>query len=450
MSTLNPEAQLAEFITSLELSSVESTIQHEAKRTLVNLLAVSLSASQHPTASSLFDLIDEEGGNPRASIISQKNKVSIYQAAFANGYLAHLQDFDDTHFPTVLHPSAPVWPGVIAVGQALNSSGTAVLEAGIIGLEIACRAAMSVHPWHYDMGWHITGTAGVFGAAAGAAKLLGLSETETIQALGLAGTQSAGIRETFGTAGKPMHAGHAAASGVNSALLIKKGFSGPTTIFSGRRGWWAVYSPDGHDSQRLTTRLGEDWELLNNGLKPYANGVVSHPIQDAIIKLREENQLSPEHVKSIDLKVNPLVFELMDRPRPMTGLDGKFSFQHCAAAALVDGAGTDAQFTDERVLDEEIANIRDLVTASINTEYEEDQAEATITTTQGSIHTVEVKHATGSPSNPLSDIDLEQKYQRLTEVLVGSLRSQKLYTSVMALDAISDINEVMELCEELT
>lgn len=450
MPTLNTEAQLAEFITSVELGSVEPTVQHEAKRTLVNLLAVSLSASQHNTASSLFNLIAEEGGNPRASIISQKSKVSIYQAAFANGYLAHLQDFDDTHFPTVLHPSAPVWPAVIAVGQALNSPGAAVLEAGIIGLEIACRAAMSVHPWHYDMGWHITGTAGVFGAAAGAAKLLGLSETETIQALGLAGTQSAGIRETFGTTGKPMHAGHAAASGANSALLIKKGFSGPTTIFTGRRGWWAVYSPDGHDSQKLTVRLGEDWELLNNGLKPYANGVVSHPIQDAIIKLREENQLSPKHIKSIDLRVNPLVFELMDRPTPTTGLDGKFSFQHCAAVALVDGAGTDAQFTDERVLDEEIANIRNLVTASINIEYEEDQAEATITTKEGSIHTVEVKHATGSPSNPLSDIDLEQKYQRLTEGLVGSSRSQKLYTSVMALDAISDINEVMELCEELT
>ena len=450
MPTLNTEAQLAEFITSVELGSVEPTVQHEAKRTLVNLLAVSLSASQHNTASSLFNLIAEEGGNPRASIISQKSKVSIYQAAFANGYLAHLQDFDDTHFPTVLHPSAPVWPAVIAVGQALNSPGAAVLEAGIIGLEIACRAAMSVHPWHYDMGWHITGTAGVFGAAAGAAKLLGLSETETIQALGLAGTQSAGIRETFGTTGKPMHAGHAAASGANSALLIKKGFSGPTTIFTGRRGWWAVYSPDGHDSQKLTVRLGKDWELLNNGLKPYANGVVSHPIQDAIIKLREENQLSPKHIKSIDLRVNPLVFELMDRPTPATGLDGKFSFQHCAAVALVDGAGTDAQFTDERVLDEEIANIRNLVTASINIEYEEDQAEATITTKEGSIHTVEVKHATGSPSNPLSDIDLEQKYQRLTEGLVGSSRSQKLYTSVMALDAISDINEVMELCEELT
>ena len=449
MATLNIEARLAEFITSTELSSIEFTIQYEAKRTLVNLLAVSLSASQHSTASALFNLIDEEGGNSRASIISKKSKVSIYQAAFANGYLGHLQDFDDTHFPTVLHPSAPVWPAVLAVGQALNSSGASVLEAGIIGLEIACRAAMSVHPWHYDMGWHITGTAGVFGAAAGAAKLLGLSDTETIQALGLAGTQSAGIRETFGTAGKPMHAGHAAASGANSALLVKKGFSGPTTIFSGRRGWWTVYSPNGHDSQKLVAGFGEDWELLNNGLKPYANGVVSHPIQDAVIKLREENQLSPEHIRSIDLKVNPLVFELMNRPTPTTGLDAKFSFQHCAAAALVDGAGTDAQFTDERVLDKEISNIRDLVTASINTEYAENQAEATIITKQGNIYTAEVKHATGSPSNPLTDIDLEQKYQRLTEGLIGSSRSQKLYTSTMALDTVADINEVMELCEKL-
>ena len=449
MSSLNAEVQLAEFITSFKLGSVEPAVQHEAKRTLANLIAVSISASQHQTAAAIFNLIDEEGGNPRASVITKKSKVNIYQAAFANGYLAHLQDFDDTHFPTVLHPSAPVWPAILAVGQALNSSGAAVLEAGIIGLEIACRAAMSVHPWHYDMGWHITGTAGVFGAAAGSARLLGLSENETIQALGLAGTQSAGIRETFGTAGKPMHAGHAAASGANSALLIKKGFSGPTTIFSGRRGWWTVYSPNGHDSEKLIGRLGEDWELLKNGLKPYANGVVSHPIQDAVIRLREENQLAAEDVISIDLWVNPLVFELMNRPTPMTGLDGKFSFQHCAAAALIDGAGTDEQFTDQRVLDEKIVNIRKLVTASINTEYDEDQAKATITTKQGRVYTVEVEHATGSPANPLSDIDLEKKYQRLTKILLGSSRSHKLYTSVLALDEIPNINELMELCEEL-
>ena len=449
MSTPSTEADLAEFITSFELGSAEPTIKHEAKRTLINLLAVSLSASQHETALALFNLIDEEGGNPRASVISKKSKTSIYQAAFTNGYLAHLQDFDDTHFPTVLHPSAPVWPAVLAAGQALNSSGAEVLEAGIIGLEIACRAAMSVHPWHYDMGWHITGTAGVFGAAAGAARLLGLSKSETIQALGLAGTQSAGIRETFGTAGKPMHAGHAAASGVNSALLIKNGLNGPTTIFSGRRGWWAVLSPNGHDSEKMTTNLGQDWELLKNGLKPYANGVVSHPIQDAVIKLREENQLIPEDVKSIDLRVNPLVFELMNRPTPTTGLDGKFSFQHCAAAALVDGAGTDAQFTDQRVLDEKIATVRALVRATINTEYDEDQAEATITTNEGSIFTVEITHATGSPANPLSDIALEKKYQQLTEILVGSSRSHELYTSVMALENTLNINEMMELCEQL-
>ena len=445
MSSTSTEAVLAEFIHDIQIDSVDKRIQHETTRTLINFFAVALSGSKHPTANSLASLIQQEGGNALATVIGMGLQANLQQSSFSNGYLAHLQDFDDTHFPTVLHPSAPIWPATLAIAETKKMSGTDTLLAGMIGLEVACRVANSVHPWHYDQGWHITGTAGVFGAAAAASRLLELSPEQTIQALGLAGTQSAGVRETFGTAGKPLHAGHAASSGVHSALLIQNGFDGPTQILSGRRGWPAVYSSDGFDPSRITEGLGTRWELLNNGLKPYANGVVSHPIQDAIITLRNEHKLTHESIEEINLQVHPLVFELMDRPSPTTGLDAKFSFQHCAATALIYGSGTDEQFSDLRVNEPEVQALRAKIQATINNSFQEDETDASIRTLDGMTYQVHIEHASGSPKNPLSDEKLTKKFNDLTHPVIGTQEAQQLLSGLEDITNTTDILELMRI-----
>ena len=182
------------------------------------------------------------------------------------------------------------------------------------------------------MGWHITGTAGVFGAAAGAGRIVGLDAARMNMALGVAGTFAAGVREVFGSHAKALHPAKAASNGLQAAYLAGHGFTGADDILGGRRGFWAVLSPGGHREEALLGGLGERWELRNNGLKPYANGVVSHPIQDAVIALRNEHGLRPDRVASIDARVHPLVLELMDRPRAAARARGQvLSFQHCAA-----------------------------------------------------------------------------------------------------------------------
>jgi 2-methylcitrate dehydratase PrpD len=436
---------LAAFIASARTKDLPDWTLHEAKRTLINLLAVSLSASRAEGARSLLGWVAAEGAAERASVIGSGQKTSPGTAALANGFLAHLQDYDDTHFPTVLHPTAPVWPAVFALAEDCGTSGKSALVAFVLGAEAACRVAMSVHPWHYDNGWHITGTAGVFGAAAGAARVLELDAAATNNALGIAGTFAAGVREVFGTHGKPLHAGHAAQMGLQAASWTQCGLSGAPDILGGRRGFWAVLSQDGHSEEALLGELGQRWELRMNGLKPYANGVVSHPLQDAVIALRNTHGLKPDQVAAIEARVHPLVLELMNRPAPQRGLEGKFSFQHCAAAALVDGAGHDAQFSDAKIQDPVIAGIRANVTATIDPALREEEVHVTIVLGDGRRLTTHIEHATGSPENPMSDEALERKFRALAGEVLSSAKVEALLEAVWKLDQAATLSEVSTL-----
>lgn len=418
---------------------------HEAKRTLINILGVSLSASPSEGSRTLIAWARDEAAAPKASVVGASLRTSAFNAALVNGFLAHLQDYDDTHFPTVLHPTAPVWPAVLAAAEQFGASGKDALAAFALGAEAACRVAMSVHPWHYDMGWHITGTAGVFGAAAGTGRILRLDPSAMNMAIGQAGTYAAGVREVFGSHSKPMHAARAASNGLQAAYLARYGFTGADDILGGRRGFWQVLSPNGHSEEALLDRLGDHWELRNNGLKPYANGVVSHPIQDAVIGLRNEHNLQPGDVAAIHARVNPLVLELMNRPEPRRGLEGKFSFQHCAAAALVDGAGHDAQFSDAKVADPVIAALRAKVHATIDDQLREDEVRLSITLNDGRALDAYVEHATGSPENPMTDAVLEAKYRDLACEVLPKSQAEDLLQAVWELDKAPDVSAVARL-----
>ena len=446
MADAGATATVARFVAETPVEAIPGEVLHEAKRTLINVLAVGLSASVGPSVRMLegWDGGGAEGGV--ASVIG-RGRAGIERAALVNGYVAHLQDYDDTHFPTILHPSAPTWPAALAAAEQRNASGLETLAAYAIGGEVACRVAMSVHPWHYDAGWHITGTTGVFGAVAAAARVLGLSSEAGEQALGLAGTHAAGVRETFGTNGKPLHAGHSAAGGLRAAYLASAGFTGPPAFLEGRRGFWAVHSPDGHDAawvERIGA-AGERWELLNNGLKSFANGIVSQPLQDAVIQLRNAHDLKAAQVTAIEARVHPLVLELMNRPDPQVGLEGKFSHQHCAAAALIDGAGHDAQFSDARVRDPEVVALRSKVRATVDESVREDEVYVTIRLDGGVEHSIHVEHATGSPENPMTDAQLESKFTALAGEVIGADRAGALLEAAWKLDEATDLGGLMGL-----
>jgi 2-methylcitrate dehydratase PrpD len=438
---------LAEFVVLTDGAALPAWSLHEAKRTLLNMLAISLSASKSDGARIILDWAREECAAEHASVIGANLKTSTSTAALVNGFLCHLQDYDDTHFPTILHPTAPVWPAVLALSERLGTSGRDTLGAFVLGAETACRVAISVHPWHYDQGWHITGTAGVFGAAAGAGRVCGLDADQLTNAFGVAGTLAAGVREVFGTHGKPLHAGHAAENGLRAATWTQSGFTGGDDIIAGRRGFWAVLSDDGHSEEGLLGDFGERWEFKMNGLKPFANGIVSHPIQQAVIELRNEHSLKPTQIESITARVHPLVLELMNRAEPRVGLEGKFSFQHCAAAALVDGAGHDNQFSDAKVQDPVIAGVRAKVSATVDESVREEEVYLAITLTNGQTLENHIEHATGSPANPMSDAALTVKYRELAGDVLSQQQVEDLEAAVWALDEAADVSSVTRLMQ---
>lgn len=435
---------LAQFVVETDASKLPQWTLHEAARCFVNYLGAALYASQDPSLDILISLCREEGGLPRATVVGTEFRTSLTNAAFINGYLAHLEDFDDTHFPTVLHGSTPVYGGLFALAEDRHVPGREFLSAFVFGFETAARVALSVHPWHYDQGWHVTGTAGVFGAAASAGRVLKLDTEQMLHALGTSGTQASSIREVLGSMCKPMHPAKAACNGLQAAMLASKGWTSSQTILEGRRGFWHVFSPQ-HNAGALTQGLGERWELAQNGLKPYACGVVAHPLIDAMLELRKQG-VRPADIERIEARVHPLVLELMNRPAPRIGLETKFSVQHAASAALADGACYPQQFTDAKALNPVIAALRQRIHLTPTEGIDQDQVEVTVRLAGGRVVTHYIEHATGSPGHPMTDAELDGKFRSLAGAVLSPSQVERLAQAAWTVGTAPDVAAVAALC----
>ena len=344
---------LGTFAAEFPAESIPHDVMHASARNLVDYLGVCLGAWDEPAVQIACAVAEELGGLPQASLLGG-GKTSLVHAATVNGVASHVLDFDDTHDPTILHGTGAVMSAALAAAEFRGASGTDLLAAHAVGFEVSARVALAVHPEHYDQGFHVTGTAGTFGAAAAAGRILGLNGEQMAHALSTASAQAAGLREMFGSMSKSLHAGKAAANGLYSALLAKKGWVSSREGLEGRRGYWTTLSSR-VDPEAATRDLGETWELRRDGLKPYACGVVSHPTIDAVRHLKELCGLSPDGIEEIHAEVNPYVLELMGKREPTVGLEGKFSIYHCAAIGYIDGTARVRQFTDEAVRRPEVA-----------------------------------------------------------------------------------------------
>ncbi|HZT08232.1 MAG TPA: MmgE/PrpD family protein [Chloroflexota bacterium] len=434
---------LGRFAATFRAADVPQDVLRLSARCLVDYLGVSLGAWGEPAVQIALEVASALGGSEQASLIGG-GRTSAVNAATVNGIASHVLDFDDTHDPTILHGTGPVMSAALAAGELAGSSGPDLLAAHVIGFDVAARVALAVHPEHYDQGFHVTGTAGTIGAAAAAGRLLGLTAEQMANALSTAAAQAAGLREMFGSMTKSLHAGKAAANGVLSAMLAQRGWASNREGIEGRRGYWAVLSSR-VDPGRATDALGERWELRNDGLKPYSCGVVSHPTIDAMRRLRETAALPLDEIAEVRARVNPYVLELMGKVNPQVGLEGKFSIFHCAAIAYLDGAARVRQFSDEAVRRADVVALRERVHADVDSRLPTSAAFVQLVARDGRTWDARVDAATGTPENPMSDQDLEEKFVDLVVGRVEGDRARSLVRQLLRGDAVPAAREVVAL-----
>jgi 2-methylcitrate dehydratase PrpD len=404
---------LSRYVVDSRYADIPAPVRHEATRALLNCLGCAIGSARHETVENALAAIREFSGPPQAAVFGRNDRLDILNAALINGISTHVLDYDDTHARAV-HPSAPLWPALLAFAEWRRISGEELIHAFVLGVEVECRVALSVFPEHYERGWHITGTAGIFGAAAAAGKLLGLNEQQMVWALGIAATQSSGLREMFGSMCKSLHPGRAAQGGMTAALLAAKGFTSSEQAIEAERGWAHVTSTR-FDPAVITGELGTRFELLSNMYKPYACGLVVHAAIDACIQLRNEQALQPESIARVELTVCPIVMELTAIKEPQTGLQGKFSIFHAAATAIVFGAAGEAQFGNAAVRDPRVVALRQRVTVKPDAQLKKIQARVRVVLNDGRSFDKLVENALGTLARPMSDADLEEKFRGLTD-----------------------------------
>ena len=314
--------QLARFVVASRWTELPREVRHEAKRALLNWLGCALGGCNDPAVDTALAGLREFAGPPQATVLGRRERLDILNAALVNAIGSNVLDFDDTHLRTVIHPTVPVAAAITALAEHVPVTGAQFLHAFVLGVEAECRIGLAVSPEHYNAGWHITSTCGVFGAAAACGKLLKLDEQQMTWALGIAATQAAGLTAVHGSMSKCFNMGHAARNGLTAALLAQKGFTSSERGIEAPRGFAHVLSPR-CDLNAIVDGLGHRWELLENAYKPYPCGIVGHPIIDGCLELRSAHGIAPDAIERIELRVHPLVMELMGNPAPRTGLEAQ-------------------------------------------------------------------------------------------------------------------------------
>jgi 2-methylcitrate dehydratase PrpD len=435
---------LLDFVAHTDASDVPTDVLHESARCLLDHLGLAIAGAEEPAARIAREQCRLLGGQEQARVLGTTHRLRATDAALVNGISCHALDFDDTHVPTILHPTTPLYAAGTALAELRGSRGVDLLTAHALGYELAARASNALYPEHYDAGWHMTGTTGALASAAVSIRLLGLAGVTATHCLSIAATQAAGHREQFGTMTKPFHAGHAAQAGVWAGLLAAGGFTAAPDPLQGRRGMFAVMSPASTPAD-LVDGLGERWQIFDNGVKPYACGVVIHPAIDAVRDLAVRRGLTADQITKIELRVHPLVLELTGKTDPRTGLEGKFSVTFACSIALLEGRASEAEFSDAAVVRPDVRALMSRIEVIADADVPHTQAGATALTGDGTTEKTWVDHARGTPGNRLTDDELRDKFHGLVDEVMGRDRAKRLADAAFSLEQTGDVEAMLAL-----
>jgi 2-methylcitrate dehydratase PrpD len=435
---------LAAWTVSSRIENVPADVRHEARRAIVNYVGCALGGSHDEAVDITMRALGRYFGAPTAAILGRAERLDPLHASLMNGISSHVYDFDDTTPKNYMHPTSPVASALFAYASTHPVSGLDFMQAFITGFEAEMRIGNAVYPAHYDVGWHITGTAGVFGAAIAIGKLLGLTEQQMIWNIGLAATQAAGIREMFGSMAKSFHPGRAAQNGYAGALLAQAGFTAGEHGLEGPRGFAAVQAA-AYDLAKITASLDTEYELRANTYKPFPCGIVNHPTIDGAIQLHDEHHFAPRSIAAVRLRVAPLVMDLCNQTNITKGLQGKFSVYHGSAIGLVRGKAGIQEYTDAAVNDPDIRDVRERTTATGDPDITEDQSRIEVELTNGDTFTRFVEKSLGNIHRPLSDAQLDTKFRDQAILAIPASQAEAVLRQCWKIDDLENVGDLVAL-----
>ena len=439
-----PTSLLARFVAEHKCEQIPEPVLHAARRALVDHIGVAVAGSSDEAARRAQQAITASESGGGATVVGAHKRVSPPFAAFLNAFASHVLDLDDVYNPpgTTVHGSCSVWPAILAVADDRPVTGRDALASFALGFEVETRVGHAAGQTHYDAGWHVTGTSGHVGAAAAAARTMGLGHKQVEHAIAAGATQAAGLRIMAGSDLKSLHPGKAAMDGVLAATLVEHGLSASAQALEGDFGYLAVMSDD-PSPDRISVGLGETWNLTHNGYKLYPSGSLTHPMIDGVIDLVTENDIAPGNVTVIDIRVSPPAARFTDRPRPTASMQAKFSLRHCAAAAVIfRRVGTD-ELSEEVLARTDVIALRDRVKVVADAALGKQDADVELTLASGQTLSTQVRGNRGTPSAPLDDAELGAKFRELVEPVLGTERTERLLATCWRVDELPDVSVLL-------
>jgi 2-methylcitrate dehydratase PrpD len=445
--------KIAEFIVRTDLYGIPEEAREVGRRAVLDCLGVALAGSRDTIGKIMTGLLKDMGGQPQSSVWGKKFKTSPALAAWANGTFGHALDYDDINRNMRGHPTVPVLPATLAVGEAAKSSGKEVLEAFLIGFEVEAKLGLGLNPYLFEAGWHPTAVLGVMGSAAASAKLLKLSPEKTGMALGIAASLASGLRQNFGTMTKPLHAGQASKNGVIAAQLAGRGYTSDAGIVEGKLGYANAFAGGKGDCAKIADGLGRPFSILSPGvgLKRYPSCARTHPGIDAMLDIVLGNDIRPEDVNSISCAGSYTTPTMLIHSRPQSALEGKFSIEFCMALALLEREVALPYFRDEKVQDRRIQELIRKVTFSVRPDLTTIENSGNPSTTvkvllkDGREFSKTVDEAKGTPENPLSAEEVRGKYRNCVKGVQSKTEAEKTIEAVENLESLKMITTLTDL-----
>lgn len=416
-----------------------AAVRKEGLRSFVNILGCTIGGSRHQAVAITEKAMRPFAGEGHATLIGLARKSDALTACLVNTLSSSINTNDDTHAQAIVHPAGPIMAAVLAVADRQKVSGRDLFAAFVLGVEMVCRLSksISVAPAKGDMAWSQTGITCGFGAALAAARLLGLDAAATRQAIGIWSSQASGIRAVMGTINTALLPAHAGQMGLRAAYLAQGGVTSSAVSLEHRYGFMQCFAQVAHYDY-LTAGLGDHFEILGNTYKPFPCGIVVNPLIDAALQIKVKHNIDAAAVERIDMKASPGALALCDRRQPKDEFEGQVSLYHWVAAAFVRGRTSIAEGSDAAIHDPVLAAFRERVFAVATPGIAIDEVDMTVTMKDGSVHRLHLRDCIGSRARPMTDKDLERKFEDLAEGTLARDKAQRLIADCWRMDALPD------------